>query len=507
MISQFQWPEFSDISGGFDYQGVLILPTEGKSQNSLQITSDLQGLSVNLPEPLAKKPDEKLPMNLNFLFGGALNPQLMIHLQNKMDSLFLFKIMNSQLSFYAGNLLLGQGIATIPDNQTGLTIGANLETLDWQVWQDYFNKNTESNEGMKRFARTVGNLLKTIKLSVGSTIIFQQQIKNALINLTPKPEGWNIAIESLRIDGDLFVPTNYQQAGLTGHFHRLYLQEIKGAENATINPGSIPPLQLSMGDFQYGVKYFGAIDMNTYPEGDALIIRSLKANSSLLTADLSGYWKQLDDKTYQSHLTGKVTSDNINDLLQTFDFSTSIIAGKGSANFDFTWPNAIYQWQIKAFNGTLNLNLGAGRVIDLGEAATKQLSMGRLLTLLSIHRLMHMDYSDFSEQGYHFETLTGDFILNNGSVTTKNLLLIGAVADIAIKGAIDLLKQTLDLELAIAPHTTSSLPIVVAIINPIAGAATWAANSLFGSKVDKVTGTLYSVTGDWKKPAVQKITR
>ena len=102
--------------------------------------------------------------------------------------------------------------------------------------------------------------------------------------------------------------------------------------------------------------------------------------------------------------------------------------------------------------------------------------------------------------------MKGNFTLIRGSIYTQNLALNGSVADIAIKGAINMIKKTVNLNLRVLPHTTSSVPIIAAfVINPLVGVAAWGANKLFGKEVGKLTGTRYKVTGSWKNPVVKKL--
>ena len=190
------------------------------------------------------------------------------------------------------------------------------------------------------------------------------------------------------------MPNNYKRAGISGTFSRLYIRPSKNLSVKKINPGSIPPLKLRINSFRYGNQNFGAINLNTYSSGNRLIIRSLKINSAYMSGNLLGSWQQFSSGIYRSNLTGNLKSNDISSLLKSLNFHSSLIVKKGKASFNVNWPGPIYQLNVNRLSGNLAINFGSGRVIDLGQSATQSLNFGRLLTLLSIHRLIHMDFSD-----------------------------------------------------------------------------------------------------------------
>jgi len=92
--------------------------------------------------------------------------------------------------------------------------------------------------------------------------------------------------------------------------------------------------------------------------------------------------------------------------------------------------------------------------------------------------------------------------------STSNAYLDGPVARIDVRGGISLAKKNYNLTLLVAPHVTSSLPVVATIIGtPIAGALTWVAEKVLSPEVSAITSVEYSVTGSWKKPVIAKVNR
>lgn len=509
LLKHFQLPEFEDIHGDLGYQGELLLHSakEDKQQNQLHVTSTLQGLEIDMPVPFKKASDETLPATLDYWFNGDNSSLLKINLKDQFDGQFLFNHVNKRLVFTEGSVLFGNGVSTLTKQLQGLAVTINLPTLDWQSWLAYIQMKMKS-QGSKIKTEVVDELKQIVKLvefNIKDITLYQQPMHDAKFLLTPNQSGWRLGVSSLRIAGNVLVPEDYKKSGISGHFSRLYLHAIEGLGSSEINPGDILPLSLSINNFQYGGMYLGNVNVETHSISNGLILNSLQVVSPIFSCSLSGSWQQQPEGSDTSHLFGKVSSSDVYQLLKSFRFNSSVIVKKGSGKFNFSWPGPLYQLKIAEIKGGLSLNFGGGQVVDIGPSASQQLNMGRLLTLLSIHRLIHLDYADFAKQGYNFDAMQGDFLLNHGSISTKNLSLVGSTADIAIRGAFNIVNQTMNFELAVLPHVTASLPIVVGVINPIAGAITWVAEKLFSNTVGKkMIVYKYTVTGGWKKPIIVK---
>ncbi len=68
---------------------------------------------------------------------------------------------------------------------------------------------------------------------------------------------------------------------------------------------------------------------------------------------------------------------------------------------------------------------------------------------------------------------------------TDDTLVDGLEADIAMKGAVDLVRRQLDLQAVVAPEISATVGVAAAFaVNPIVGAAVFAASKSAGSAVE-----------------------
>ena len=505
---RFKFLKNAFISGSANYKAVLNLHTAKNDDqpNLLSVSSNLQGININLPYPLGKVTAKKVPFNMSVSLSPDQPVMLNINYGKIFSTALFFKRAENQLNLFSADLHLGGAGASIK-NQSGIFIDGYLPKFDWKVWKQYFdsNKNTISQHKPDALAEKFKDKLQKINIKVGKTAILGQPLSNIKVQVEPTEDGWKIGLDSLRIAGQLLLPNNISQ-GITGRFKRLYLVEKKSKTKTTkkIDPTTIPPLDIQADNFQYGAQYFGAINLLSSPIKNGIKIRQLIINAPLLYTSMTGSWLKTG-AVQHSHIRGEAKTKNLDRLLKALNIHSSLVGTDGRATFDLDWPGPFYSPTLKTSSGQIKVKLGKGWIVDLGESTTAKLNLGRLLTLLSINRLLVMNFDDLSQKGYGFDTMEGTLNLKAGKISMKKLLFDGSVARIISSGSINLINKTLDLDLAITPYLTSSLPIVATIAGgPIAGVATWVASKLFSQAVAKITTYDYAVTGPWHKPNVHE---
>jgi uncharacterized protein YhdP len=187
------------------------------------------------------------------------------------------------------------------------------------------------------------------------------------------------------------------------------------------------------------------------------------------------------------------------------------VSHKGQFNFDLNWHDAFYAPTLASLNGHASLDLGPGRIVDVGQNSGAKMDLGRMLSIFSLQtipRRLSLDFSDIFQKGYSFDSLRGDYTISNGNVNTKNMRFDGPVAKVAIDGRIGLVKKDVNFELSVTPYVTSSIPVAATLItaNPLVGLGALAVNTVIGSEVSKAVTYHYAVSGPWSNPSWQTIT-
>ncbi|HCU05855.1 MAG TPA: TIGR02099 family protein [Coxiellaceae bacterium] len=492
------------ITGQTAYAATIDLHTarHDRQQSQIMIQAPMTDIATSLPIPFKKLSGTTLPTEAYFNFGADRPFQITMYAGDQLSGAMQF----DKDQWRRANLHFGDRQARIP-NAAGLLIDGKLPTFDWTTWRDYFNTLPISSTQIGSNSTTqIRHILNQIHLSIGQIDLLGQTLKNTLFQIKPAQDHWAISINSSDNEGSLTIPYDFSpESVITAQFNKLTLRDDAGHQQAmTVAPQQIPALNISVSRFQYNNKRINNIQLITSPERSGMQIEQLNLNSDLLQGAMTGRWRQTKAGENTTTLSGTISSADFTQLLKSFQMVTSIRPGKGQIIFDLTWPDRLDQFDLARTNGQIKLNFKSGRIVDIGDSAVAKLDIGRLLTLLSVNRLLQFNFKDFTNQGYNFNQLTGDLVLKNGIITTEDLSFLGETADLNFEGSINVISKTLDLDLAITPHVTSSLPIVAAFaVNPIAGAATWAASKIMSGVVDEVTTYHYHVTGSWTSPNIQ----
>ena len=474
----------------------LALPLE------IQLNSNLVGVAIDLPDEYGKKANEaretsadlilqtNQPMRIRLNYGKLLSTALI--LDRKQDKYHLL----------SANLRFGNGIADWPAS-TGIYITGELDTLDAEKLGD-LNSQPSGNTDFSL------DKLKEIDLNIKQINLGAQKLNQANLHVYPEPTAWDIHIDSQEVSGQLTVPKKIKrQTLISAQFEKMNLHAAEG-KKLQLDVKSLPALSLAANNVRYNDIPIGNITFNAMPASFGLVIKSLRITSPNVDLRASGEWKQ-NGKGSITHLQGGVTSVKVSRLLKNFGMDvTNFLSDNGSMNFNLAWPDAPFAPSLATMSGRTSLVLGPGRIVDLGEENNAKMDIGRMLSIFSLQtipRRLSLDFSDIFQKGYSFDSLRGDFVIDDGDVTTNNMRFDGPVAKVGINGRIGLKNKDYNFILSVTAHVTSSIPVAATLLtgNPLIGIGAFAVNTMLGANASGVITNYYSVTGPWSHPVWKSI--
>ena len=478
------------VQGATTYHAELHLGGHEKNQaNEIIVTTDLKGISVNLPEQYGKKAQDAVAFKADIF--AAQNQPLKIKLDyGKLLSAAMTYTQSPQneLKLVGGELRLGPGASW--QTQRGILVSGKIDALDWARLQKYLP--------MK--GTTTTPLLREINITIGSLNLFGQNFKNMHVDLEKTNNSWQVGLDNQNVRGQLTVPFNTAQQPIQARFARIYLTTSgKTSSTEILDPKSVPAVSFVGDDVRVNQTNLGRVKFNVSPNTSGLAIRELDMSTAVLRLHASGSWQ-----ARSTHLQGEASTAKASDVLTSWGFNSSnFVGGNGKVTFDLNWPGAPFNPTGNGLSGILSLHLDAGRIVDIGDSGAK-MGIGRMLNILSLQtipRRLSLNFSDLFEKGYSFDSMNSDFTFKNGNAFTDHTRFDGPVADIEISGRIGVAAKDYDIKLGVTPHVTSSLPLVaVAWGGPIAGIATWLVDRVVSSQVSKITTYRYHITGPWDKP-------
>lgn len=353
------------------------------------------------------------------------------------------------------------------------------------------------------------NITAGLDKPLQTTILYDKLVSANLSFPSSKKDQYvvngDIKSPIVQLNGEIKVASDY--SAIEGNFKQLYIASGNSQQN--FDPQSLPILSINANDVKYGDKSLGSIVLKTLPTLSGLQIKDLQINSAFSTLRAAGFW----DKRKKGDLTrlkGQFSTSNLSQFLSQWGMSTSsLVAGNAGAYFNLSWHGAPYNPIFGDLSGNLSLSMDKGRIVNLSESTEAKIGIGRMLSLLSLQsipRRLSGDFSDLFTNGYSFDSMKGDFKLENGQAYTSNTRFDGPVASIDIAGRIGLQTKDYDLKLGVTTYVASSLlPAAIAWVYPPAGIATWLVSSLVSRAASQSASYQYQITGSWDSPQWEQL--
>ncbi len=504
--NQFKLPFLTLVEGSLDVNTILKLSDKPSEADSISFNSSLQGLDINLPAPLGKKSNVQAPLELTLELNSKKLMRLRGNYDNRLSADLMFKNTKEGYAFDSGQLRLGSANA-VNQRLPGLSVVGVLKGFDLQEWKDVYSQFSSAKTGS-----TILNNLRIINVTIDKFSFFKQQFNTMMVKAKILPNNdWSFNLQQKNIAADLIyrVPANE----LSGHVHHLNLDKIDTAsedlaETTQVHPNQIPNLNLRIDNLSVGKIQVGDVTLKSQSTAEKWKMDYCQITSPVYQFNVQGEWIQKENLN-QTNLDLKLNITNLAKTLERWNLTPAVHAKKGYMEFHGGWKKSIYQFSLASLKGTMYLQLKNGRITHLSKETEEKLGLGKLLSILSLQtipRRLQLDFSDLAHQGYSFDIFQGNFVVNKGIMGTQDSYLDGPVAYASMKGDLDLVKHTYDLNLKISPHITASLPVVATIAGgPVAGVAAWVANKIINQSMQKISAYSYKISGPWNEPVVQQL--
>ena len=456
----------------------------------IRIDSDLRGIALELPAPLAKAADATLPLRVDAATRVRARP-----IQVQLGQLLS---MRAQLAdgarAFAGTIALG-GAGPEPMPARGLVISGQVPALDLSGWLALANQGGAAGAGAD-----AGTDWPRVILRTGELGVFGRGFREVDLQMRPGPEQVDVQLRGPDIEGDLQWPNATVGRVVRGRFTRLHLPSGGSSSVAgTLRPDAMPALDIEVEDARIGGTVFGRTVLQAHAAGDGYRIERFTSRNAAFDLDASGQWR-LEDGGDVSEMAIRLRADDLGAMLESFGFAGLIEGGRTEAGIDGRWAGSPAAFALERIDGRLHVEVGAGRIVDVDPG------MGRLFGLLNLReipRRLVLDFRDIFSQGMRFNSIEGSFQLNVGDAYTDDVILKSPAADILITGRTGLIMRDYDQTLEVTPRMGGALPVVGAIAaGPAGAAAGLVVQGLL--RIDQSNQILYRVSGPWDRPEIVK---
>nr|WP_318384642.1 AsmA2 domain-containing protein YhdP [uncultured Enterobacter sp.] len=496
------------IGGSVAWNGKvgIELPYRGGTNYNVDIKSDLKHIASRLPSPMNKEAGTPLPLNVK-VKGNLRSFELTGNAgaDNHFNSRWM---LNKKLTL--DRAIWASESRTVPPLPDSAGVELNLPPMDGAQWLGLFQQGVASNvSNATVFPERV--TLRTPALALGG-----QQWNNLSIVSVPTAGGSTIEAQGREINGTLNIRDNAPWQAAIRYLY--YNPTPKAADDSEpLSPASLlsgktqidfsgwPDLQLRCAECWFWGQKYGRIDGDIAITGDTMALTHgvLDSGFAHLTAD--GQWVNRKGAERTS-LKGKLKGDKIDAAMSFFGITTPMRGASFDVDYDLHWRNPPWEPQEESLNGILRTRLGKGEITDVSTGRAGQLL--RLLSFDALLRKLRFDFSDTFNEGFYFDSIRSTAWIKDGVMHTDDTLVDGLEADIAMKGSANLVRRELDVEAVVAPEISATVGVAAAFaVNPIVGAAVFAASKVLGPLWNKVSILRYRITGPMDKPQISEVLR
>ncbi len=499
---QFPHQGWSSLKGGADYHLNLKFP-ESKAETtvpaSLDIVSDLFGVAVQLPAPLAKAQDSRrhFALALDLKEDGKLPVQLAygpdVHAQLQ------FAGPPPGMNLEGGAISLGPRLSAA-SRGGGIAVLGQLDELsvdEWQAW-------------LFSAQKAGGKLppLRTVDLKVAHLYWLGKDLGDGSLHLRHEAETWAGRFTGAIARGRFqFTPRQETAAPLEialDYFNipSFVSDALTRAKTFSVEPTALPAIKLAGRKLIWQGADLGSFEVDARHQRRGLRISKFNLTSDNHRLTMEGGWSGAANGSL-TQLRGQLKIEDAGLFAANLGYGRELRDTRAQIHFSLAWPGAPYQFSPRNVAGEATLDLGKGALLNVEPG------LGRILSIANpdnLQRWLMLDFSDLFAKGFAYDRIKGVFRIANGQAETDNLLIRGVAAIIYVNGRAGLVARDLDQVVTVTPKATATLPIAGALAGgPAIGAAIYVAQKLIGEEVDSITRTRYAVKGSWDNPTITRL--
>ncbi|WP_139594056.1 AsmA2 domain-containing protein YhdP [Escherichia coli] len=494
------------LSGSVAWDGKvgIELPYHAGATYNVELNGDLKNVSSHLPSPLAKPAGEPLPVNVKV--DGNLN-SFELTGQAGADNHFNSRWLLGQ-KLTLDRAIWAADSKTLPPLPEQSGVELNMPPMNGAEWLALFQKGAaESVGGAASFPQHI--TLRTPMLSLGN-----QQWNNLSIVSQPTANGTQVEAQGREINATLAMRNN--APWLANIKYLYYNPSVPKTHGDSTNSSPFltterisfrgwPDAQIRCAECWFWGQKFGRIDSDITISGNTLTLTNglIDTGFSRLTAD--GEWVN-NPGNERTSLKGKLRGQKIDAAAEFFGVTTPIRQSSFNVDYDLHWRKAPWQPDEATLNGIIHTQLGKGEITEINTGHAGQLL--RLLSVDALMRKLRFDFRDTFGEGFYFDSIRSTAWIKDGVMHTDDTLVDGLEADIAMKGSVNLVRRDLNMEAVVAPEISATVGVAAAFaVNPIVGAAVFAASKVLGPLWSKVSILRYHISGPLDDPQINEVLR
>jgi uncharacterized protein (TIGR02099 family) len=478
-----------------------------------RLRSDLRGLALDLPSPLGKTAAQSRPLDLT----GALLPGRSLDLRGGVGDLGLNLVValgGGPPRLERGTVRLGTKVAPEATSE-GLRVEGSLPELGLPAWMDWWSRVPKGRSSQDP-GGSPGPALDppplALDLSIARLDLGAAALNDARIRVAPRGPGWGLKVDSRELSGDLVIPSTGSSDPVQVGLERLDVAALLPAGEPDGPPPSpptragasrLPAADLRVEDLRWDDETLGRLALDLRPDPSGLRIPRIELQGPGETR-VQGDAAWVDGpEGGRARLSLDVKSADPGPLVRALDYKSAFSEAPVESSIRLEWPGGLGSFALLRSTGTIDLKVGAGRLLEVEPGVGRVLG---ILNLGALSRRLSLDFTDLYQQGFSFEQILGDIRVGGGKAELRRFEIEGPSSSIRVGGFTDLRARTFDQTVTVEPRIGSSVALASALAGgPVVGAAVYLADKVSGGAIDKLGSYQYRVTGPWADPELTRL--
>ncbi|RZL65274.1 MAG: TIGR02099 family protein [Variovorax sp.] len=496
------------------------------------VTSSLQGLGLQLPEPLTKSAETPMPLHIEKKVtsreAGARAPALQDTLSMSLGDIgsahYVRDISAADARVLQGGISVGTRSAqddSVRHGEPGVHAHVRLQRLDLPAWQSLFTEATGHAPVARADTPTTDDALSylpsRIAVQAGQLAIGGRTLHDVVLGGTREGTLWRGNIDARELSG--YAEYRHTQAGRL--YARLARLRIAPAEATQVEalldeqPDTLPALDIVVDDFELLGKKLGRAEIDAVNLGGAGRVWELKKlafTTPEARFSASGSWAAVAGAERQSRIEQRRTAmhfdldmSDAGALLTRFGMPGVVRDGRGRLEGKVEWRGSPLSLDYPSLGGQLAIDVAKGQFLQADPGLAKLLGV---LSLQALPRRLTLDFRDVFSQGFAFDFIRGNATLREGIASTNNLQMKGVNAAALMDGSADIARETQDLRVVVVPEINAGTAALVATaINPAIGLGAFLAQMVLSKPLATAATQEFQIEGTWTDPKITKVPR
>lgn len=489
-------------------------------------SSSLQGMGVDLPEPLNKPADAIWPVRFDNELLRVAQAKGSAHLEQstltlgQLITVSYLRDMTPQVpQVLRGQITLGPVTPRKDIPEGAVLVQVQLPHFHADDWQQtlsgWLGTQTKEDQAAKPASPQATAFMPT-RFEVGTNELLWLGRTFNKVQASADKQGpqWRIQLKADEAQGQIdYKPAqDNQSARVVARLSNLVIppSAVKDVE-ATLSdsPKDLPTMDIVIDNLELRGLKLGRAEVDGFSRaiaggGREWVLNKFNLSLPEASFQAQGQWGgvgRLQAKRTQLDFTLQL--QNSGELLERLGYKGAIRNGKGRMAGQVGWTGSPFSPDYTSMGGQFNVNLDKGQFLKAEPGVARLFGV---LNLQALPRRLTLDFSDVFSEGFTFDFVRGDVQIQQGIASTNNLQMKGVTAAVMLEGKADIEHETQDLKVVVVPDlNTGTATLLYTIINPVVGLTSFLTQYFLKTPLAKSTTQEFRVQGSWKDPKVSKV--